>query len=158
MRSLILSLFSTNKNKKVVRTKIYLPRVVYMAARQALDKTRKFVKTMIYIYRVVYTAQMKARQALGKSNDYSEKNLITWTTHSKNKQGEDIQAKKTSTKNKESSFKKKYNILLQRLEYKGQIHQASSSGEEISILRLSTILLAKSLTSGSIFSTASRYS
>ena len=60
MRSLVLSLFSTNKNKKVVRTKIYLPRVVYTAAKQALDKSRKFVKTMIYIYRVVYTAQTKA--------------------------------------------------------------------------------------------------
>ena len=50
------------------------------------------------------------------TNDYSEKILITWTTHLNNKQGEDIQAKKTSTKNKGSSFKKKYNILLQRLE------------------------------------------
>ena len=46
------------------------------------------------------------------TNDYSEKILITWTTHLKNKQGEDIQAKKTSTKNKGSSFKKKYNILI----------------------------------------------
>jgi len=45
-----LSLFSTNKNKKVVRTKIYLPRVVYTAAKQALDKSRKFVKTTIYKY------------------------------------------------------------------------------------------------------------
>ena len=60
MRSLVLSLFSTNKNKKVVRTKIYLTRVVYTAAGQALDKSRKFVKTMIYIYQVVYTAQTKA--------------------------------------------------------------------------------------------------
>ena len=60
MRLLVLSLFSTNKNKKVVRIKIYLTRVVYMVARQALDKSRKFVKTMIYIYRVVYTAQTKA--------------------------------------------------------------------------------------------------
>ena len=57
-------------------------------------------------------AQTKARQALGKSNNYSEIFLITWTTHSKNKQDEDIQAKKTSTKNKEPLFKKKYNILL----------------------------------------------
>ena len=60
MRSLVLSLFSTNKNKKVVRTKIYLTRVVYIAARQALDKSRKFVKTTIYKYRVVYTVQTKA--------------------------------------------------------------------------------------------------
>ena len=63
MRSLVLSLFSTNKNKKVVKTKIYLPRVVYTAqtkARQALDKSRKFVNTTIYIHRVVYTAQTKA--------------------------------------------------------------------------------------------------
>ena len=106
----------------MVRIKIYIYRVVYTAqtkARQALDKSRKSVKITIYIYRVIYTAQTKARQALGKSNDYSEEILITWMTHSKNKQGEDIQAKKTSTKNKESSFKKKYNILLQRLEYKG---------------------------------------
>ena len=109
-----------------------------MKVRQALDKSRKFVKTTIYKYRVVYTAQTKARQAL---------DII-----------KDIQAKKTSTKNKGSSFKKKYNILLQRLENKGQIHQASSSREEISILRLSTILLAKSSTSGSTFSMASRYS
>ena len=91
-------------------------------------------------------------------NYYLEKILITWTTHLKNKQGEDIHAKKTSTKNKESSFKKEYNILLQRLAYKGQLHQASSSGEEISILGLSTILLAKSSTSGSTFSMTSRYS
>ena len=102
LKSLVLGLFSNNKNKKVVRTKIYLTRVVYTAARQALDKSRKFVKTTIYKYRVVYTAQMKARQALDKIKD--------------------IQAKKTSTKNKGSSFKKKYNILVQRLEYKGQIH------------------------------------
>ena len=60
MRLLVLSLFSTNKNKKVVKTKIYLPRVVYTAAKQPLDKSRKFVKTMIYKYRVVYTAQSKA--------------------------------------------------------------------------------------------------
>ena len=70
MRSLVLSLFSTNKNKKVVRTKNYLPRVVYTAARQALDKSRKFVKTTICIYQVVYTAQMKARQALDKSRKF----------------------------------------------------------------------------------------
>ena len=50
MRSLVLSLFSTNKNKKVVRTKIYLTQVVYTAAEQALNKSRKFVKTTIYIY------------------------------------------------------------------------------------------------------------
>ena len=155
---MVLSLFSINKNKKVIRTKIYLPRVVYTAARQALDKSRKFVKTTIDIYQVVYTTQTKARQAPRPTNDYSEKIPITWTTHLKNKQGEDIQAKKTSTNDKESSFKKKYNILLQRLEYKGQLHQASSSGEEISISRLSTILLAKSSTSGWTFSTTSRYS
>ena len=53
MKSLVLSLFSTNKNKKVVRTKNYLPQVVYTAARQALDKSIKFVKTTIYRYRVV---------------------------------------------------------------------------------------------------------
>ena len=50
MRSLVLSLFSTNKNKNVVRTMIYLSRVVYMTARQALDKSRKFVKTTIYAH------------------------------------------------------------------------------------------------------------
>ena len=60
MRLLVLSLFSTNKNKKVVKTKIYLPRVVYTVARQALDKSRKFVKTTIYKYQVVYTTQTKA--------------------------------------------------------------------------------------------------
>ena len=73
MRLLVLSLSSTNKNKKVVKTKIYLPQVVYMAqtkARQALGKSRKFVKTTIYIYRVVYTARTKARQALGKSRKF----------------------------------------------------------------------------------------
>ena len=59
-------------------------------ARQALDKSRKFVKTTIYRHRVVYTTQMKAR-----TNNYSEKILLTWTTRLKNKQGEDIQAKKT---------------------------------------------------------------
>ena len=46
-------------------------------ARQPLDETRKFVKTTIYIYQVVYMAQTKARQAPSKSNDYSEKILIT---------------------------------------------------------------------------------
>ena len=77
MRSLVLSLFSTNKNKKVVKTKIYLPRVVYTAqtkARQALGKSRKFVNTTIYIYRVVYTAQTKTRQALGKSRKFVKHN------------------------------------------------------------------------------------
>ena len=49
MRSLVLSLFSTNKNIKVVRTKIYLTQVVYTAVGQALDKSRKFVKTKIYL-------------------------------------------------------------------------------------------------------------
>ena len=44
MRLLVLSIFNTNKNKKVVKTKIYLPRVVYTEAKQALDKLRKFVK------------------------------------------------------------------------------------------------------------------
>ena len=39
----------------------------------------------------------------------SQVTLITWTNHPKNKQG--IQAKKTSTK--KSSFKKKYNVILQ---------------------------------------------
>ena len=90
---MVLSLFSTNKNKKVVKTKIYLPQVVYtaqMKARQALVKSKKFVKTTIYRQRVVYTTQMKAR-----TNNYSEKILITWTTRLKNKQGEDIQEKKT---------------------------------------------------------------
>ena len=57
MRSLVLSLFSTNKNKKVVRTKNYLPQVVYTAARQALDKSRKLVKATIYRHRVVYKAK-----------------------------------------------------------------------------------------------------
>ena len=88
MRSLVLSLFSTNKNKKVVKTKIYSPRVVYTAqtkARQALGKSRKFVKTTIYIHRVVYTTQMRVR-----TNNYSEKIMIAWTTHLKNKQGLDI--------------------------------------------------------------------
>ena len=81
-------MFSTNKNKKVVKTKIYLPRVVYTThtkAKQALGKSRKFVKTTIYRHRVVYTTQMKAR-----TNNYSENLLITWTTRLKNKQGEDI--------------------------------------------------------------------
>ena len=48
MRLLVLSLFSTNKNKKVVETKIYSPLVVYTSqtkAGQALGKSRKFVKT-----------------------------------------------------------------------------------------------------------------
>ena len=84
MRLPILSLFSTNKNRKFVKTMIYVYRVVYMAqtkARQALD---------IYIHRVICTTQMKAR-----TNNYSKKILITWTTHLKNKQGEGIQAKKT---------------------------------------------------------------
>ena len=70
MRLLDLSLFSTNKNKKVVKTKIYLPRVVYTAqtkARQALGKSKKFVKTTIYIYRVDYMAQIKAIQTLDLS-------------------------------------------------------------------------------------------
>ena len=73
MRSLVLSLFSTNKNKKMVKIKIYIYRVVYtaqMKARQALDKPTKFVKKMIYIYRVVYTAQTKARQALDRSRKF----------------------------------------------------------------------------------------
>ena len=72
MRSLVLSLSSTNKNKKVVKTKIYLPRVVYTAqtkARQALDKSRISVKTMIYIYQVVFTAQIKAIQTLDLSRN-----------------------------------------------------------------------------------------
>ena len=70
-----------------------LNQVVYtaqMKARQALDRSRKFVKTMIYIHRAICTTQMKA-----KTNNYSEKILITWTTHLKNKQGKGIQAKKT---------------------------------------------------------------
>ena len=51
------------KSKKVVKTKIYLPRVVHTAqtkARQALDKSKKFVKIMICKYQVVYMAQSKA--------------------------------------------------------------------------------------------------
>ena len=51
-------------------------------------------------------------RATPKKRLLEKKNLITWTTHLKNKQGKDIHAKKTSTKNKESSFKKEYNILL----------------------------------------------
>ena len=73
MRSLVLSLFSINKNKKVVKTKIYLPQVVYKAqtkAIQALGKSRKFVNTTMYMYRVVYTVQTKTRQALGKSRKF----------------------------------------------------------------------------------------
>ena len=49
LRSLVLSLFNTDKNKKA---KIYIPRVIYMAqmkAGQALDKSRNFVKPTIYI-------------------------------------------------------------------------------------------------------------
>ena len=90
---LVPSLFSTNKNRKFVKTMIYICRVVYTAqtkARQALGKSSEFVKTTISIHRVVYTMQMRAR-----TNNYSEKILITWTTHLKNKQGEDIQARKT---------------------------------------------------------------
>ena len=57
---MVPSLFSTNKNKKVVKTMIYVYRVVYTVqskARQALDRSRKFVRTMIYVYQVVYMAQ-----------------------------------------------------------------------------------------------------
>ena len=71
MRSLVLSLFSTNKNKKVDRTKIYLTRVVYMAARQALDKSRKFVKTTIYRYRVV----LQGKDIQAKKTSTKTKNL-----------------------------------------------------------------------------------
>ena len=56
-RSPVLSLFSTSKNRKSVKTMIYIYRVVYMAqtkARKALDRSRKFVKTTIYLNRVVY--------------------------------------------------------------------------------------------------------
>ena len=73
LRSPVLSLFSTNKNRKFVKTTIYICRVVYTAqtkARQALDRSRKFVKTTIYIYRVVYTAQTKAIQALDRSRKF----------------------------------------------------------------------------------------
>ena len=68
----------------------------------------------IYIHRVVYTTQMKVR-----TNNYSEKILITWTTHLKNKQGLDIQTKKTSTKIKDLHSRRSISILLQKLEYKG---------------------------------------
>ena len=128
LRSPTLSLFSTNKSTK-------------------------FVKTTINIHRVVHTTQMRAR-----TNNYSEKILIPWTTHLKNKQGKDIQAKKTWTKIKNLHSKGSIISYYRGWKYKGRLHQASSSGEETSILRLSTILLAKSSTSGSTFSTTSRYS
>ena len=87
----VLSLFSTNKNTKFIKTTIYTELLtshrrkpdkhssnqeslsrqqstytefVYMAqrkARKALDRSRKFVKTMIYLNRVVYKTK-KYRQ------------------------------------------------------------------------------------------------
>ena len=90
---------STRQIKKVCQDNDLHYGVVYMVqtkARQALGKPRKFVNTTIYIHRVVYTTQMKVRMI-----NYSEKILITWTTHLKNKQGLDIQTKKTSTKIKD---------------------------------------------------------
>ena len=47
MRSLVLSLFSTNKNIKFVKTTTYI-KLFYtaqMKARQVLDKSRKFAKS-----------------------------------------------------------------------------------------------------------------
>ena len=69
--------------------------------RQAFNRSIKFVKTTIYIRRAICTTQMKAR-----TNNYSEKILITWTTHLKNKQGLDVQTKKTSTKIKDFHSKR----------------------------------------------------
>ena len=85
----------------------------------------------------------------------SRTTLTTWTTHPKNKQ------RHTSREgiNKESSFKKEYNYSVIKIKSTEVDYiQASSSGEEITTLRLSTTLLAKSSTSGSIRSTASMYS
>ena len=85
LRLPILSLFSTNKNRKFVKTMIYICRVVYtaqMKARQALDRSRKFVKTTIYIYRVVYTAQTKARQALDRSRKFIKTMIyLSWVVY-----------------------------------------------------------------------------
>ena len=114
MRSLVLSLFNTNKNKKVVKTRIYLPRVVYTAqtkARQALGKSRKFVKTQSGLHNA---DESQNKQLLGENSDHLD-NMFKEQARRRHLGKEDI-------KNKESSSKKKYNILLQRLEYKGQLH------------------------------------
>ena len=67
------------------------------------------------------------------------------------------QAKNTSTKTKNLHLKRRV-ILQEALQEAGQSDQALSSGREMSIFRLSTTLLAKPSTSGSILSTATRYS
>ena len=72
---------------------------------------------------------------------------------SKSSNFDHTQAKNTSTKIKNLHLKR--SVILQGA---GQSDQALSSGREISIFRLSTTLLAKPSTSGSILSTASRYS
>ena len=66
---------------------------------------------------MVYTAQMKVI-----TDNYSDKILITWTTHLKSKQGLDIQTKKTSTKIEDLHSRKSISIMLQKPECKGLLH------------------------------------
>ena len=124
---------------------IYLNQIVY--------KTNKYRQNCLQVTDKSQTSTRQIKKVC-QNNDLHIPSCLHGTNESHKSTR---QIKKTSTKNKESSFKKKFSVLLQKLEYKGQLHQALSSGEEISMLRLSTILLAKSSTSGSTFSTASRY-
>ena len=85
----------------------------------------KSVKATVYTG-LFYTTKAKARQELNRSRNNvqscshgkvesktkysaSQITLIAWTTHPKNKQG--IQVERTSAK--KSSFKRKYNVILQ---------------------------------------------
>ena len=89
MRSPVLSLFSTNKNTKFVKTMIYIYRVVYTTqtkARKALDRSIKFVKTTIYLNRVVYkTKKYRQRRHQQKiKNLHSKRSIVfyyrSWST------------------------------------------------------------------------------
>jgi hypothetical protein len=99
--------------------------------RKVLDKSRDFV-------RITHRVEQRQKQ---------DKVL------SKSSKSDHTRAKNTSTKIKNFHFKR--NVILQEAD---QLDQALSLGREISMLRLSTTLLAKPLTSDSILSTALRYS
>ena len=142
-------MFTRHKQKSEKHSDLY--RVVYKSqtkARQALDKSRKSIKTSIYVYRVVYKAQTKARKALDRSRKFVKTMIYLSRVVYETKKYRQRRHQQ-EIKNLHSVFK--YSVLLQKLEYKGRLHQALSSGEEISMLRLSTIFLAKSSTSGSNF-------
>jgi hypothetical protein len=125
---------------------IYLNRIVC--------KTKKYRQSCLQVIDESQTSTREIKKVY-QNNDLHIPSCLHGTNKSQKQHPTD---QEDINKNKESSFQKKFNVLLQKLEYKGQLHQALSSGEEISMLRLSTILLAKSSTSGSTFSTASRYS